>query len=216
MQTITVAGPTKHLSIEDIEELASPSFGVPIMALDLDPIRKRIAQHPWVRAVGLRRLLPGTLYIHVDEHRPAAIVSYPELFLVSDEGILFKKAEPSDQKNLPFITGLVRPTDEAQVQARQRIIHHSTVIINVLDRSGALEPFGLSELHWEDQRTLSLITQHHPFQIKLGKAPWQHKIDRLFQVLPHLTRDGKIPTRVLLDHGEGVIVRYSKMEKRKL
>jgi len=212
LQTVTVQGATQHLSIEDIETLAQAPIDSPLMALELDVVRRRMERHPWIRSVGLRRLLPGTLYIQVEEHQAQALLTLPEPYLVSEEGIIFKKADPSDPSELPRVTGLKKDKDGISAQVRQQV-EESLAIINVLMATGALEPYGLAEVAWQDGRQVTLRTQKEPFEIRLGGPPWKEKMDRLLQVLPHLGRDGRHPTHVLLDQNDGVIVRYDDAER---
>ncbi len=205
LNKIHVAGPTQHLTVEEIEELAAPTFGLPLMGIDLNPIQNRIEAHPWVRTANLRRLLPGTLYILVEEHVPAAHLLLPKPYLVSDEGITIKKVEPQDPTDLPRILGLEQITDNHLMHRR---ILESLAVAHKLKTTGALEPFGLSEIKWVNGRRLTLITGTRPFNIELGGAPWSDKIDRLIHVLPHVERDGRFPVRVALDQSDGVVVRY--------
>ncbi len=210
---INVAGPTEHLSIDEIEELAAPTLGIPLMAIDLNPIRERIEEHPWVSRAGLRRLLPETLFIHVSEHVPAALLIMNKNYLVSTDGTLIKSVEPKDPKNFPVITGLQHVRDN---QFLQRRVLESLAVIHKLKETGAIEPFGLSEVHWEKERHLSLITEHRPFEIVLGEGPWKEKLERLIHVLPYVQSEGRIPTRVALDQSDGVVVRYANAKEKKL
>lgn len=207
---IRVSGPTEHLGIEEIEELAAPTFGIPLMLLDLNAIQSRIENHRWVRTAKLRRLLPDTLYIHVQEHIPAAILELPKKFLVSSDGIVFKKLEKDDPQDFTIISGLKKDTIENHL-FRQRILE-SLAVIHKIKTTGSLELFGLQEVHWKDERFLSLVTQKPSFRIVLGEAPWKDKLDRLIHVLPFVEKDGRVPTRIALNTSKGIIVRYAKKE----
>lgn len=212
LESIEVAAPTAHLSVENITDLSQAPMGSPLMALELDVIKARMERHPWVRTVGLRRVLPGTLYIHVEEHEPAARIHLPETYLVSREGVIFKKAGPEEGADLPQITGLQGEKSGITPRLRKQV-RESLALINLLDRSGALDNYGLRAVEWQADRRLALITKQDGLAIELGTPPWQEKIDRLIQVLPHLTRNGQSPSKVMLDQSDGVIVRYGEGEK---
>ena len=181
---------------------------------DLDPIRDRIQEHLWVGTVGLRRLLPDTLYIHVQEHVPAARATLPESYLISTEGIIFKKLDAKDPQQLPVIAGFTKAKTESDLLHRRLL--ESLAVINRLETTGALEPFGLAKVVWKQERSLSLITDKGSFRIELGEGPWKEKLDRLIHVLPHVESQERIPTRIALDDNDGVIVRYANKEEKKL
>lgn len=51
---------------------------------DVSPLEARVAEHPQVRSVRIRRKLPGTLVIVVTENPPVALVNTPRGFVVTD------------------------------------------------------------------------------------------------------------------------------------
>lgn len=212
LESVQVSAPTEHLSANDIVALSQAPLGSPLMALDLEGMKARMERNPWVRTVGLRRMLPGTLYIHVEEHEPAARIHLPEAYLVSREGVIFKKAAPEEGADLPQITGLQQQDNGITPRLRKQV-RESLALINLLDRSGVLDKYGLSTVEWHADRRLDLITKQDGLDIELGSPPWQEKIDRLVQVLPHLNRNGQSPSKVMLDETDGVIVRYGEGEQ---
>ncbi len=51
---------------------------------DVSPLEARVAEHPQVRAVRIRRKLPGTLVVVVTENPPVALVNTPRGLIVAD------------------------------------------------------------------------------------------------------------------------------------
>lgn len=51
---------------------------------DVSPLEARVAEHPQVRAVRIRRKLPGTLVVVVTENPPVALVNTPRGLVVTD------------------------------------------------------------------------------------------------------------------------------------
>ncbi len=51
---------------------------------DIEPLRRRISNHPQVASVGISRKMPGTLVITVAENLPVALVPTPKGFLPYD------------------------------------------------------------------------------------------------------------------------------------
>lgn len=216
VKNVEVAAGTEHLSEEQIAKLAEVPLGESLMKLDLPAIRERLTKHPWIKSVALRRVFPHTLYIQVWEQEPLAMVLLPKAYLVSREGVVFKQVGRADTSELPKITGLKSGPDSALTERVQRRIDDSLAVLRVLQTTAALQSYGLKEITWKDQRTLSLKTVDPGFTISLGEAPWHEKLNRLIQVLPHLDREQKVPKRISLDQGEGVVVRYSNLSKEKI
>jgi len=51
---------------------------------DVSPLEARVVEHPQVRAVRIRRKLPGTLVVVVTENPPVALVNTPRGLVVTD------------------------------------------------------------------------------------------------------------------------------------
>lgn len=51
---------------------------------DVSPLEARVAEHPQVREVRIRRKLPGTLVVVVTENPPVALVNTPQGLIVTD------------------------------------------------------------------------------------------------------------------------------------
>lgn len=51
---------------------------------NVSPLEARVAEHPQVRAVRIRRKLPGTLVVVVTENPPVALVNTPQGLIVAD------------------------------------------------------------------------------------------------------------------------------------
>jgi cell division protein FtsQ len=72
--------------------------------IDLGPVEKRVAAHPQVADVRLRRKLPGTLVVRVTEHLPVAIVPTRSGFSVVDaRGVVLPMDPSRTAVNLPVV-----------------------------------------------------------------------------------------------------------------
>lgn len=215
LQRIQVVGASKRVPEAVILKRVALPLGQSLLALDLEKVQQQLIGLTWVQRANLRRLLPDTLSIHIEEHIPVALLALPKLYLVGSTGIVFKPLEPRDPQNLPVITGLSRqesgsPNFGDEGGSLQRRIRESLEIITTIQATEALHPYGLSELHWNDDESIHLITRQDPFTIALGQRPWRWKLDQLIQVFPHLYKEGKKPKLVTLEPNKGIVVRYQK------
>ncbi|HUX06793.1 MAG TPA: FtsQ-type POTRA domain-containing protein [Acidobacteriota bacterium] len=71
-----------------------------VLLVDLQQVRAAVEAHPWVREARVRKVLPDTLQITVDERHPTALVILQgEIFLTDGSGILIDRFRPEH----PFI-----------------------------------------------------------------------------------------------------------------
>jgi len=104
-KTIVVEG-NRQLSRELVLEQAQIRIGESVLALNLNVARKRLVGHPWIVDATVKRQLPDTVEIRIQEEAPLALVDLGKLFLINKEGEIFKEWSPSDPEDLPVIRGL--------------------------------------------------------------------------------------------------------------
>lgn len=75
-----------------------------ILKLDLKTLEKNVLAHRWVKSARLRKILPSTLEINIEERQPLTVVkTTSETFLVDDEGIILEKLSPETKLALPWV-----------------------------------------------------------------------------------------------------------------
>jgi cell division septal protein FtsQ len=107
VSTIRVLG-TRRAAVEDIERQVQGLRGRNLLRVDLAEVARLVEGHAWVKQAHARRELPSTVVIEIEEHRARALLLIGHLYLVSDEGRVFKKATPEEVDGVPVITGLSR------------------------------------------------------------------------------------------------------------
>nr|NJM04432.1 FtsQ-type POTRA domain-containing protein [Desulfobacula sp.] len=99
-----------HASREDILGLADLNRSRNIYELNTSLTEKKIATHPWVQSVSLRRESDSKLKITLKEQEPLALVRIKNTaeVLINIQGKPFKEYEPETDRleSLPVITGL--------------------------------------------------------------------------------------------------------------
>jgi len=84
--------------------------------VDLDAMRGRFEQVPWVRRAQVRRIWPNTIRVALEEHRPVAIWSDGRLVNRQGELFLANVAQAEAEGALPELAG--PPGSEAEVARR--------------------------------------------------------------------------------------------------
>jgi len=92
-----------------IEEIVRRDFPRSILQIDLEKLRGRLEKERWIRGVQIRRVLPGSLVIYVDERKPAAVVELNgELMLADRDGILLDHyTEDYGKLDIPVFAGFL-------------------------------------------------------------------------------------------------------------
>lgn len=93
----------------------APLVGRNLLQLDLDEAAARARENPWVRDAAVKRLLPHTLRVTVEERKPAARALVDASVLVVDEtGAVLGPAGPGLPDDLPVLTGIEGTAGEAR------------------------------------------------------------------------------------------------------
>ena len=176
-----------------------------LLFLNLNVLKKRLEQHPWIKSVQLRRRFPHTLCIRAEKHRPLALVIRNGIYYIDRECEVFKKVTPSDDIDFPVITGLSSRAQKAREQ-----LHRAVRVINVLesqDKPWSLK--NLSEIHIQEE-SLSLYFTHIPAAIIVQCNRMSDKMADLKKLARHLRRTGRIQrvTAINLNYVDGAVVSF--------
>jgi cell division protein FtsQ len=109
-ESIEIRG-LKHLTPETIQHMTRIHVGTNTLSIRLDQSCKTLLRHPWIREVDMRRELPATIIMTIQEQVAQAIVEFSDIeFLMNRQGDIFKKREVADTPflppDLPRISGL--------------------------------------------------------------------------------------------------------------
>lgn len=207
LRSVAVAGVSGERARE-VVAYAEVSQGEPLLGVDLDVVKARVEQHPFVDTASVRRVPPDGLEIEVRERRPRALVALDGvLYLVDERGAPQKRAMPGDGLDLPVITGIgadafagtftggeesggaVLPAPDALGVALRVLASH--------EAAGA--PGGaLAEVRMETaERPVAVLADGT--RVVLGEGDYDEKMARLSRVMEALSRQGKGAERVRLD-----------------
>jgi cell division protein FtsQ len=180
-----------HASEAELLKRSGLAPGQNLFRLDLALSARAIESHPWVQSARLERRLPDEVLAEVVEHRPAALVQLGSLWVLDEEGKLFKRAEREDHLDLPIITGQVR--DPLRLLGA----------LHLLDawRAAGFALGALSELRLEEVGVTLFAHEGEQVQeIRLGSGEVSLKLRRLAQIRAALARRGERAARIDLDN----------------
>jgi cell division protein FtsQ len=93
----------EHLDHADVQKLVSPFVGSGFFAIDVDKIKERLLQLPWVAQVVVRREWPDLVIVAINEKKPVAL--WNDNSLLSSAGELFTPDVKTYPARLPQLAG---------------------------------------------------------------------------------------------------------------
>jgi cell division protein FtsQ len=178
VREIQVRGVDK-VSGNEIVTIAGLRQGMSIWKVELDRIEKKIAKHPWVRRVLVRREFPSRIIIDVEERTPKAIVAVRKLYYVDSDGAVFKEVAPGENVKFPLLTGLRAEDVMAADPAVRRRIRDAMRLAELM----AQRSHSLSEIHFDALDRLVIYTTSYPVALHMGWGDWDEKLDRMERLL---------------------------------
>lgn len=207
---IRVDGGFHYTTANGIAMLSGVNVGDNLFSMDAGAVRARLHMEPWVKYAAVRRKLPNTLCIHIEEHEPMALaLSGGSLFYMNDEAQIFKKAEASDEKDLPILTGLDIEGDGSLTETESLRAETMLFIAGFFRQSRFLSERGIAEINYDSVNGYSIITLEKPMRILLGHTAVEDRlgtVDRLFAEIRN--RPGRIQYMLANESGR-VVVKYA-------
>jgi cell division protein FtsQ len=215
LRTIRFTG-LSRATADELLALSPVKPGDNLLTADLSALEAALLRHPWVRAVEVRRRFPPSLEVKVTERSAAALVDLSGLYLVDEDGNVFKRAAHGDGLDLPVVTGL----------SRADYLQHPSLVRPLLAGALALarswradgwdgeEP--IAEIHLDPDGT-TLYLGPDGTEARLGSGELRQKLTRLEEVLTALRADGKKADVLHLDnrlHPSSVAVELARKEGR--
>jgi len=117
--------------------------GANILAVSPRSATERIERNPWIYSAIVKRALPGSIAITIQEREARARIRLEEMYLVDGNGEIFLQAG-TEQAQLPLLSGL-GAQDIAQPDAEAcRVMQAAMQLIGCLRSSGMQDTAGLS------------------------------------------------------------------------
>lgn len=178
VREIQVRGGDK-VSGNEIVNIAGLRQGMSIWKTDLARIEEKIAHHPWVRRVVVRREFPGRIIIDVEERTPKAIIAIRKLYYVDADGVVFKEVDTGENVKFPMLTGLRAEDIMAANPAVRRRIRDAIRLAEMM----AQRSHSLSEIHFDAPDRLVVYTTAYPVALNMGWGEWDEKLARMERLL---------------------------------
>lgn len=150
-----------------IQERLGGLFGQNIFLVDLEGAAHTLKQHPWIRRVWIRKKLPDTLEIRIEERKPFALIWSGGLYRIDGDGVILEK-ENENRLSEPVITGLTDPSVRIGQAIRREELSQTRSILPYFRDYRFL---GKRPIAWIDlgaRNGVELVTRDGKTRIRLG------------------------------------------------
>jgi len=144
----------RFVSLDQVEKKFLPDRERSLLWVPLQERRRAIEQIPWVRSAAVRRVLPGRLWVSVEERTPVAFLWTPAgLALVDGEGVVLEPP-PEASFTLPVVRGVTEREPPAQRRAKMQ---RFASVLQELRAADARASEQISEMHVGDAQDLRVV-----------------------------------------------------------
>lgn len=92
---------------EEVVKLAAIPNQAKLFDIDLQTVRQRLLQSPFIDQVTVRRNVPNEVTLEIEERVPVAALSVDRMLFIDAEGTVLPSVRIADVGDLPLITGAV-------------------------------------------------------------------------------------------------------------
>ena len=166
--TIEVRG-NRFLSEGEVREMLGVAIGENLLGADLENLRSNLAASPWVAGAVVRRKLPDTLLVSVNERFPVALAEAEQLYVMDGSGELIDLLGPRTAGfDLPIIRGLGGVTAEVRKDRARRA---NALLDDLGDLSNEI-----SEITVDRAGDLLVVLRGDGSVLKLADPPYQKRV----------------------------------------
>ena len=159
-----------------------------ILTINLVKESGELERNPWIYKAVVKRSLPDTIEIQIQERKPIAVIKLNDFYLMDRHGDIFKKAE-QHELNLPLLTGLskedlIKSSDEAS-----RIINAAISLIDNLKGKKMLNGRD-TKIEMDKVFGLTVVNATDNTKIFFGHDDYETKLALLSRIVDDLGKKG--------------------------
>lgn len=174
-----------------------------ILKIDLEDLRDKFFQSPWIKEAVIRRELPGTIKVNLIERIPEAIIDYGDSFyLVDGEGVIIERARDRSGYLLPVISGVDLSEGRFGEKINSKGLTEGLTLLRFLKAKG----LGIDDIELVAKNPDELTLHIAGKQIKVGSGDYQEKFSRLDDIDRELSRKGILASSIDLRFKGKVVV----------
>ena len=196
-----------------------------IFSLDLDEVKRKIEEEPWVYSATVVRALPNKIQIHYKPQVPKAILGAGSMYYLNSEGKPFYKLGKGDSLAYPLIQVEGKSTNPDILRDR---VENALKILAELQGNPLFSDKDLGDLtirpDTEDGGAPFLVALRYPpqelrkkgdhgsrlYTVSFGEDHQKSEVQHWEAVVRYLVQQGKNPRLIRLELGKKVVVKVER------
>ncbi len=186
-----------HLEKKDVISRSKIEKGEPLLKINLGEIENRLEQNAWIKSASIKKRLPDTLLIKIEEAEPMALLNLKKrLYLMDGDGELLERLKGDGIPFLPVIKNINPKKKEDMKEALKlvSILNDKNIIADRDSIEIGVESYGL-KINMDGEL------------IKVGYGDYSAKFDRWMALEPEIRKKGLPIKYVDLRFKDSVIVK---------
>lgn len=195
IEQVQVDGRLQYLSATKLKQQTLLQVQGGFFSVNLQQVRDRLEQQPWVETVAVRKIWPNTLGLSVVEKQAVAFWGQDEL--LSTQAVLFKPLQMPADLLLPHLNG---PKGQ-----------HKNMFVELGHMQAWLLPTGLQiqKLTLDARRSWTLIANH--VEIRLGRKQYDERLQRFAQIFkPRLQKQQQLIQHIDMRYSNGFAIAWKE------
>ncbi len=206
VQTIDITGQVT-LSRQDIlYYLAIPSDAT-LFELDLARMGLRLERHPMIEHVAVRRQLPDTLHVTVQERAPRlAVASGDQRVVIDRQGVVLRSVATAQDRSLPQLVLNEQKALAPGMRLRQKSVQRTLDVVQAYASSPVAGILRLISCTVEDSGTSHWRVEPDDFVLQVGEGDVASQFKRLPPVLRYLRQHDLAVRTVDVSYRKRVVI----------
>ncbi len=193
-----LSGETQHLNRPELAKTIAEGVQHSLLRVDIDSIRQRVKDQPWVHIAAIRRDWPSTLEVQIEEEVPVA--RWSEHGLLNHQGDIFWPQLHQAYQDLPRLSGPAPETSRVMAQFHD---------LNQIFRPLGLQVVGLN---LEPRGAWSLELSNR-IKVIVGRENIDQRLQRFLRVYElGLSERADLIEQVDIRYTNGVAVKWRVLE----
>jgi len=183
LRTVSFHG-CKQLASGSLESIVRLEFPGNLLHLDLRKLQRRLVQETWAKQVEIRRILPSSLVVYVQERTPSVILEmHGQLMIADREGILLDEYALNYGKlDMPVFKGAIGNSPETyrlHQEENTARIDLALAMLSELQHGSPAYTRAISEVDLSDPENLRILLVDDTVEISLGDRDFLKRFQTL-------------------------------------
>jgi cell division protein FtsQ len=171
IRSVKIEATREHVDQKAIQAQVLPYVTQGFIQLNVNEIKEKLLELPWIAEARVERIWPDTVIIHIVEQK--AVARWGKIGVLNSKGSIFNPPEDTIPADLPLLNG---PYDQT-----------AALVKNYEQIADILKPLGLSlhKLDMDERLSLQLELSNGT-QLVLGKIDPLPRLERFAKVYPKI------------------------------